>query len=106
MRRANEWTAERFRGYGLTATLEPYHFGVTWERGSASLRLIAPFTRAMTAHSWAWTEGTGGKTLSGPGGPHRSLHPGEPGGLSRQGERRLGASPARRSRSGIPTARR
>jgi hypothetical protein len=66
MRRANEWTAERFRGYGLTAALEPYEFGVSWERGSASLRLIAPFSRAITTHSWAWTEGTGGKTVAGP----------------------------------------
>ena len=66
MRRANEWTAERFRGYGLTAALEAYEFGVPWERGAASLRITAPFSRAITAHSWAWTEGTGGKTLSGP----------------------------------------
>jgi carboxypeptidase Q len=66
MRRANEWTAERFRAYGLTAALEPYSFGVTWERGSAELRLMTPFSRAITAHSWAWTAGTGGKTLNGP----------------------------------------
>jgi carboxypeptidase Q len=66
MRRANEWTAERFKAYGLSATLEPYTFGVPWERGSASLRLTAPFSRAITAQSWAWTEGTGGKTLAGP----------------------------------------
>jgi hypothetical protein len=66
MRRANDWTAERFRAYGLTAALEPYTFGVTWERGSASLRLVAPFSRAITAQSWAWTAGTGGKTLTGP----------------------------------------
>jgi carboxypeptidase Q len=66
MRRANEWTAERFKAYGLTVALEPYEFGVPWERGAVSLRLIAPFARAVTAHSWAWTEGTGGKTLSGP----------------------------------------
>jgi carboxypeptidase Q len=66
MRRANEWTAGRFKSYGLTTRLEPYPFGVTWERGSASLRLIAPFARPMTAHSWAWTEGTGGQTLAGP----------------------------------------
>src|SRR5580765_3490115 len=66
MRRANEWTAERFRSYGLTAELEPYTFGVTWERGSATVRLAAPFSREITAHSWAWTNGTGGKTLTGP----------------------------------------
>jgi carboxypeptidase Q len=66
MRRANEWTEQRFKTYGLTAGLEPYDFGVTWERGLVSLRLTAPFAREVTAHSWAWTEGTGGKTLAGP----------------------------------------
>jgi carboxypeptidase Q len=66
MRRANEWTAGRFRTYGLRTRLEPYPFGVPWERGPASLRLVAPFARPITAHSWAWTEGTGGKTLAGP----------------------------------------
>jgi carboxypeptidase Q len=66
MRRANDWTASRFRSYGIPARLEPYRFGVTWDRGTASLRLIAPFTRSLTAHSWAWTEGTGGNTLTGP----------------------------------------
>jgi carboxypeptidase Q len=66
MRRANDWTAARFRAYGLTAALEAYPFGVTWERGSASLRLVAPFSRQITAHSWAWTVGTGGRTVTGP----------------------------------------
>src|SRR5919198_2257504 len=40
MRRANDWTAERFRQYGLTTQLESYPFGVTWERGQVSLRLL------------------------------------------------------------------
>jgi carboxypeptidase Q len=66
MRRANEWTAERFRSYGLAASLEAFDFGVTWERGPLSLRLSAPFDRAVTGHSWAWTAGTGGKTRKGP----------------------------------------
>jgi carboxypeptidase Q len=66
MRRANEWTAERFRSYGLSAALEAFDFGVTWERGPVSLRITAPFERAMTGHSWAWTAGTGGKTRKGP----------------------------------------
>lgn len=66
MRRANDWAADRFRAYGLTAALEPYTFGVTWQRGPASLRLVAPFTRTLTAHSWAWTAGTGGKPVAGP----------------------------------------
>jgi carboxypeptidase Q len=66
MRRANEWTAERFRSYGLTSALEPFDFGVTWERGPLSLRIVQPFDRAITGHSWAWTAGTDGKTRKGP----------------------------------------
>ena len=66
MRRANDWALQRFRAYGLSAKLEPYTFGVTWERGPVSLRLVAPFTRAITAQSWAWTAGTDGRTLTGP----------------------------------------
>jgi carboxypeptidase Q len=66
MRRANDWTAERFREYGLTTSLESYQFGVTWERGQVSLRLLQPFTRWVTGQSWAWTAGTGRKPLVGP----------------------------------------
>jgi hypothetical protein len=67
MNRANEWTAQRFRDYGLAATIESYPFGVTWERGEASLWLTAPFKRQITAHSWAWTAGTPkGAAVSGP----------------------------------------
>ena len=66
MRRANDWTAERFKAYGLTAAIEPWDFGVTWERGVANARLLAPFQRAVTAQSWAWTAGTGGKPVAGP----------------------------------------
>src|SRR3954466_5801466 len=66
MRRANDWTAGRFTAYGLTAHLEPYEFGVPWTRGTATLRITSPFNREITAHSWAWTEGTSGKTVAGP----------------------------------------
>jgi hypothetical protein len=66
MRRANDWTASRFQAYSLKSRLEPYEFGISWERGTAVLRLTAPFTREVTAYSWAWTEGTSGKTLAGP----------------------------------------
>jgi carboxypeptidase Q len=66
MRRANDWTAARFEAYGLTTRLEPYRFGVTWERGPVSLQLLAPFPRAITAHSWGWTAGTRGKAVAGP----------------------------------------
>ena len=66
MRAANDWVAERFRAYGATATLEAFDFGVTWQRGPIDVRLVQPFERPVTAYSWAWTEGTGGRTLTGP----------------------------------------
>jgi hypothetical protein len=46
--------------------LEPFDFGVSWERGPLSLRIVEPFDRAITGHSWAWTAGTGGKARKGP----------------------------------------
>ena len=66
MRKANDWTAERFKAYGLTAALEPWDFGVTWERGTATARLLAPFQRNVIAESWAWTAGNGGRPAAGP----------------------------------------
>lgn len=66
MKAANDWTAKRFTEYGLTATQEKYPFGVTWERGTASATLLAPFKRDVKVWSWAWTEGTAGKPLTGP----------------------------------------
>jgi hypothetical protein len=66
MRAANEWVAERFRAYGVPASLEAFDFGVPWTRGPIDVRLVAPFERAVLAYSWAWTEGTGGQTLTGP----------------------------------------
>jgi len=65
MRKANEWVAQRFRDYGLRASLEEYPFGPSWSRGPISARLTAPFERQVNAWSWAWTAGTGGKPLEG-----------------------------------------
>ena len=64
--RANDWTAERFQAYGLESHLEAWQFGRTWTRGPAIFAIRKPFERNLVAHSWAWTEGTGGKTSSGP----------------------------------------
>lgn len=66
MKRANDWTLQQFKGWGLTGQLEPWTFGVAWERGPVTARILAPFNRLVTAHSWAWTAGTGGRALSGP----------------------------------------
>lgn len=66
MKQANDWTEQKFKEYGLSATQEKYPFGVTWERGAASATLLAPFKRNVQVWSWAWTAGTGGKPLTGP----------------------------------------
>ena len=66
MKLANDWTEAQFKVYGINAWQEEWEYGVTWERGPIAFQLESPFRRQLTAHSWAWTAGTGGKTLTGP----------------------------------------
>jgi len=61
MRRANDWAAARFRAYGADSSwLEGWTFGPSWERGPATLALVAPHRRQLVAYSWAWSPGTNG----------------------------------------------
>ncbi|HEV2102672.1 MAG TPA: M20/M25/M40 family metallo-hydrolase [Candidatus Acidoferrum sp.] len=62
LKRANDWTAEMFKKYGLTNVhLEAYSIPHAWERGKASARIIAPTEHPLTIASAAWTPGTKGK---------------------------------------------
>lgn len=61
LRRANEWTARKFKEYGTDgAWLEPWTFGVGWERGPMTLRMLHPQQRELLGVSWAWSPGTKG----------------------------------------------
>jgi len=63
MQRANEWTQQKFREYGMDrAELERFKFGVGWTRGPMTLRMLAPQQREMIGVSWAWAPGTNGPT--------------------------------------------
>ena len=57
LKRANEWTAERMRSYGLSNVhLEPYTIVAGWERGTAYARIIEPDngrTLSLAAAGWA-----------------------------------------------------
>jgi hypothetical protein len=62
MKRANEWTAEKFREWGLTnVVVEPWgDFGRGWERVSYSGRILTPFVEPLLAQPTAWTGSTKG----------------------------------------------
>jgi hypothetical protein len=61
MRRANDWTAAKFREYGADrAWLESWTFGVGWERGAMTVRMLEPQRRELLGVSWAWSPGTNG----------------------------------------------
>jgi carboxypeptidase Q len=61
MRRANEWTQEKFLEYGMDRSdLEGWTFGVGWTRGPMTLRMLAPQHRELFGASWAWAPGTHG----------------------------------------------
>lgn len=61
MREANNWTARKFRDYGMDSTwLEAWRFGQAWERGPMTLTLVAPHRQPLFGASWGWAPGTGG----------------------------------------------
>jgi len=63
LKRANDWTAEKFKEYGLeNVKLEPWEIPVGWERGFVHLRMVEPNNgKDLTAASMAWTPGTKGR---------------------------------------------
>lgn len=63
MRRANDWVAAKLREYGAdSVALEPWPFGVGWQRGPLTVRTLLPHERWIAAASWAWSPGTSGAT--------------------------------------------
>ncbi|HEY4306793.1 MAG TPA: M20/M25/M40 family metallo-hydrolase [Gemmatimonadaceae bacterium] len=61
VRRANEWTQQKFKEYGMDRTaLEPWTFGVGWTRGPMTVRMLTPQKRELLGVSWAWAPGTNG----------------------------------------------
>jgi hypothetical protein len=63
LKRANEWTAEKMKAYGLTNVhLESWSLPEGWERGTAQARMIEPDNqRPLLIASNAWAPGTNGK---------------------------------------------
>jgi carboxypeptidase Q len=63
MRRANEWTAETFRGWGLTNVIvDPWgEFGRGWEHLDYYGRVTAPFVQPLLGQPLAWTGSTNGR---------------------------------------------
>lgn len=61
VQRANEWTRQKFAEYHMDdAHLEPWTFGIGWERGPMTLRMLSPQRRELLGVSWAWSAGTNG----------------------------------------------
>jgi carboxypeptidase Q len=61
MKRANEWTEDRFKDYGSqNVHLESWKFGVPWHRGAASARVVKPNGMPLIVAQQAWTPGTNG----------------------------------------------
>src|SRR5260370_25331807 len=63
VQRANAWTAERMKAYGLSGVhLEGYPIPERWERGSAYVRILEPDNgRTLSVASYGWAPGTNGR---------------------------------------------
>ncbi|HEY3279669.1 MAG TPA: M20/M25/M40 family metallo-hydrolase [Gemmatimonadales bacterium] len=62
MRRANDWTAQVFRDWGLAnVKVEPWgRFGRGWERVSYSGRMLEPYVQPLNEQPLAWSGSTRG----------------------------------------------
>src|ERR1700682_1715114 len=61
LKQANEWTATKFREYGLTNVhLEPWTIAHSWTRGTARARIVSPTEHPLTIASAGWAPGTAG----------------------------------------------
>jgi len=66
LERANHWTAERFRDYGLAnVRLESWTIPHSWQRGTARAAVVAPTRLSLEAQVAGWSPNTGG-TVRGP----------------------------------------
>jgi len=61
MKRANQWTAQRFRDYGLANVhLESWSIAHAWRRGWARARIVAPAEHRLAAEVAGWSPNTPG----------------------------------------------
>ena len=61
LKQANDWTAAKFREYGLTnVKLEPWTIAHSWTRGTAHARIVSPAVHPLTIASAGWSPGTNG----------------------------------------------
>ena len=61
LKRANEWTRDRFKEYGLeNAHLESWKIARGWTRGPASGRVLAPVGQRLWVESAGWSPSTNG----------------------------------------------
>jgi hypothetical protein len=61
LKRANEWTAEMFRRYGLSNVhLEPWTVAHSWTRRAAHARILEPAEHLLTIAAAGWSRSTPG----------------------------------------------
>jgi len=66
LKRANEWTAQRFRDYGLVNVhLESWTIAHSWKRGWARARVVEPAEHRLAAEAAGWSPNSAG-ALRGP----------------------------------------
>jgi hypothetical protein len=63
LKRANEWTAEKMKSYGLSNVhLEAWSIPMGWERGTATARIVEPNNgRTLVLAASGWSPSTKGK---------------------------------------------
>ncbi len=60
LKRANQWTLEKFKSYGLEGRLEAWSIGHGWRRVAAAGRIVEPAAHPLAVASAGWAPSTSG----------------------------------------------
>jgi carboxypeptidase Q len=60
LKRANEWTRDKFKQYGLDAHLESWKIAKAWTRGTAWGKVVSPTEQRLLIESAGWSPSTKG----------------------------------------------
>src|SRR6202051_2453204 len=64
--RSTEWAVTKFRSYGIqNVRLDPFSIPAGWQRGTASVSILAPLSRPLNLASLGWAPSTAGGGMQG-----------------------------------------
>lgn len=65
MNKANDWTIEKFKSWGISAEKQQFGEWHGWERGISHIDMVYPRVKSLAGTQLAWSPSTNGKAIEG-----------------------------------------